>query len=506
MKEATLDRPAAYRPIEALQRHVADADRSVADCAWFRSVKLALVLPDDVELDAAQRELLEKLRHAFKAGGHEVQPEPTRDSDLILGFHTIPLSDAPLRSRIEEVVPPVVVQMRDRYNLDGLHPNLVVAVSVTEDLHNMPHVEVEELARVAMSRIGAFKMLFIKVDEATLDPEYYVFTTIEGGHPTIFRSAPDCFQELRDRLVTHACANEAGGYESVKDAITLEDWAKCRTVDYITAAGRRLGELGHLDPPVDVAEWASQERAQLVRFLLGWQRQAAGAMIAFAPDLQIPEQYRSNTFTGTPIVTCTGREDVDKTDMQRDEVVAVTLRDDALYAFGIEGKRIKGPSIEGDELVGGMMASEPVRLSKHPEGYVFDPQGDIVVPRIGAIVHTHRGVEEVRPIQVNGREVNVVEHIRPNVEDFPYAVGCGKDMMFEISRDGMARSIGASDADSPALIGMFDVANHGTNFFVYVAPRPGTNVIPRNPFENFLRLVDPDDLGALKLTDEVPQF
>lgn len=506
MQEAIPDQPAIYHPIEELHRHVAGSDRSITKCAWFRPIKLALALLDETELDPAQRELLDRLTRAFKAGGHTIQARPSHDSDLILTFHTLPAEGGSLRGRIEEVDPPIAVRVRDRYDLEGLHSNLVVAVSVTEDLRALPHIEVEDLARMASARIGAFKMLFIKVDAASWTPEYYVFTTIEGGHPTISRSDPKCFEELRDRLVTHACANEAGGYEAVKNAIPQEDWVNCRTVDHIIAAGRRLGELGHLDPPVDVEDWASRERAQLVKFLLGWQRQAAGAIIAFAPDLEVPEPYRSATFTGTPIVTCTGREEVDKTNMRRDDVVAVSLRDGTLYAFGVEGRRLKGPSIEGDELVGGMMASPPVRLSEHPEGYVFDPHGDIIVPRIWAIVHTHRGVKEVHPIRVNGRSIQVVEHVRPNVQEFPYAVGCGKDMMFEISRDGMARSAAAANLESPVVVGMFDVANHGTNFFLYCAPRPGTNIIPRDPFENFLNLLDPAVYGAIKLTTEVPQF
>lgn len=503
--ESTLERTAIYRPVEELHDHVAAVERSVADCAWFRPVKIATALLDQSELDVAQTELLERLSRSFAAGGHTIQPEPTRDSDIILAFHSIPAGDSPIEERMAEVEPLVVLQVRDRYDLEGLHPNLVLVVSVTDDLAALPHVEVESVARMAMGRIGAFKVLFIKTDRETGAADYYVFATIEGGHPTIDRSDPDCFDELRDRLVTHACAKEAGGYTPLRNAIPQAGWEACRTVDYLTDVGRQLGALGHLDPPVDAAQWISEGRAQLVRFLLGWQRQAPGAIIAFAPDLKVPDEYRSPTFTGVPIVTCTGREEVDKTNMQRDEVVAVSLRDGTLYAFGVEGQRLKAPSIEGDELVGGMLASPTVRLAEHPDGYVIDPDGDIVVPRIWAIVHTHRGVEEVRPIRVGGREVQVVEHIRPNVEAFPYAVGCGKDMMFDISRDGMARSA-AADPDSPAIIGMFDVANHGTNFFLYCAPRPGTQVIPRNPFENFLALVDPDGYAAIKLTTEVPQF
>ncbi|MFQ5858789.1 MAG: hypothetical protein ACE5LU_24575 [Anaerolineae bacterium] len=507
MHEAILDRPVTYHPIEELQEHVAGSDRSVAKCAWFRPVKFASVLLDESELDAAQRELLTSLERAFKASGHMIESEPSRDSDLILAFHTVPMGDGSLWERIKEVDPPIIVAVRDRYELDRLHPNLVVAITVTEDLRAVPHVEVEDLARMAMARIGAFKLLFIKVDAAIWTPEYYVLTTIEGGHPTISRSGSRCFEELRDRLVTHACANEAGGYEAVKNAIPYEVWEDCRTVDYIAGVGRRLGEMGHLDTPWDAQRVVGPERTRLIRFLLGWQRQAAGAMIAFAPDLEVPEVYRSPQFTGTPIVTCTGREEVDKTNLRRDEdLVAVSLRDGTLYAFGVEGRRLKGPSIEGDELVGGMMASPPVRLSEDPEGYVFDPDGDIIVPRIWAIVHTHRGVEEVRPIEIDGRRVHVVEHIRPNVEQFPYAVGCGKDMMFDISRDGMARATAATNFDSPTVVGMFDVANHGTNFFLYCAPRPGTNVIPRDPFENFLNLLDPAAYGAIKLTKEVPQI
>jgi len=497
-----------YRPIQALKEHVASSRGPVADCEWFRPIRLGLVLLKGIEaLDDAQRELLRNLKAAFLQAGHTVERRPSRDSDLILSFYTIPPGTEPLRERIVEVHPPLAVAVRDLYDLDGLHPNLVVVVTVTEDLRGLSHVEMEDLARLAMARIGAFKVLFIKAHRVSRATESYVLTTMEGGHPTIFRSDPHCFEELRDRLVTHACASEAGGYEPLKDAIAYEDWRNCRTVDYIVRAGRRLGELGHLDAPIDVGRWVSPERTQLIRFLLGWQRQAAGAMIAFAPDLQVPDRYRSAQFTGACVVTCTGREEVDKTNLRRDDdLVAVALHDGVLHAFGIEGRRLKGPSIEGDELVGGMLASPPVRLSRHPEGYVFDPNGDIVVPRIWAIVHTHRGVEEVRALDLNGQEVHVVAHILPNVHDFPYAVGCGKDIMFDMSRDGMAKAVAADDLRSPTVVGIFDVPNHGTNFLIYCAPRPGTKIIPRNPFENLLSVLDPEAYGAIKLTKEVPQI
>lgn len=498
-----------YHPIKELQRHVDGSERSINECQWFRPVIVADALIDETELDPAQQEFHEKMHEAFLAGGHARQTEPTEDSEIILAYPNIPRVDRPLRERLIEEENTLAEQVRDSYNIEGLHPNLIPVVTVTDNLLDMPHTEVEDVARTAMGRIGAFKVLFIKVNEDSLKPKYYVFTTIEGGHSTTFGSDPNCFEELRDRLVTHACANEAGGYEAIRNAISKEDWANCRTIDYIINAGRKLGELDHLDPPFDVEQWTSRERAQLVKFLLGWQRQAAGAIIAFAPNLQIPDEYGQPPFTGTPIVTCTGREEVDKTNMQRDEVVAVSLEGNVLHAFGVGDGRIKAPSIEGDELVGGIIASPPVRLIEHPQGYAFDPDGDIVVPRIWAIVHIHRGVEEVHPIRLNGQDVHVVEHILPNVEQFPYAVGCGKDMMFEISRDAMARSQvaqAAEEFDSPAVVGMFDVANHGTNFFLYCAPRPGTNIIPRDPFENFLNLVDPDAYGAIKLTTEVPQI
>ncbi|MGB5931860.1 MAG: hypothetical protein WBH57_02175 [Anaerolineae bacterium] len=496
------------RPIQALKAHVASSRQLVGHCEWFRPIRLGLALLNGIEaLDDAQRELLRNLKAAFLQAGHTVQSQPSRDSDLILSFYTIPPGTEPLRERVVEVHPPLAVAVRDHYDLDGLHPNLVVVVTVTEDLHGLSHVEMEDLARLAMARIGAFKVLFIKAHRVSRATEYYVFTTIEGGHPTIFRSIPHCFEELRDRLVTHACAREAGGYKPVKDAIPYEDWQNCCTVDYIVRAGRRLGELGHLDAPIDVGRWVSPERTQLIRFLLGWQRQAAGAMIAIAPDLQVPDRYRSNQFTGACIVTCTGREEVDKTNLRRDDdLVAVALHHGVLHAFAVEGRTLKRPSIEADELVGGMLASPPVRLSRHAEGYVFDPNGDIVVPRIWAIVHTHRGVEELRAVDLNGQEVQVVAHILPNVQDFPYAVGCGKDIMFDISRDAMAKAVATANLDSPTVVGIFDVPNHGTNFFIYCASRPGTKIIPRNPFENLLNLLDPDVYGAIKLTTEVPQI
>jgi len=371
---------------------VASSHRKIEHCAWFRPVRLGLALLDGVEaLDDAQKELLRGLEAAFRQAGHTIQPRPSNDSDLILSFHKVPPGTAPLRERIVEVDPPLAVAVRDRYDLDGLHPNFVVAVTVIEGLRALPHVEMEDLARLAMARIGAFKMLFIRVHPISQAAEYYVFASMEGGHPAIFRSNPHCFEELRDRLVTHACAKEAGGYKRVKDAISYGDWHNCRTADYIVQAGRRLGDLGYLDAPWEAARVVSPERTRLIKFLLGWQRQSPGALIAFAPDLELPETYRFAPFTGACIVTCTGREEVDKTNLRRDEdLVAVALQDGLLHAFGIEGRKLKGPSIEGDELVGGMLASPPVRLSPHPDGYVFDPEGEIVVPGIWAIVHTHR--------------------------------------------------------------------------------------------------------------------
>ena len=506
VEEAVLERTSVYYPIRVLEQQIAASNRSVESCTWFRSVRFASVVPNGTRLDAAQSELYQQLISAFEDGGHLIQSEPSLDTDLIIEYYAASLEGGSLWERIEEVTPLLMVGVRDDYRLGALHPNLVVAITVTEDLLSMSHVEVEETARMVKARLGTFKMLFVKVDPETYETEYYMFTTIEGGHPVVQRSNPRCFEELRDRLVTHACANEAGGYEPVTDAISVAAWRACESADFIADVGRWMGQMGHLDAPWHARHVATAERARMIGMLLGWQRQAAGAMIAFAPDIEVPVSYRTPPFTGAPIVTCTGRDGVDKTNLHRDtDLVAVSLKNDILYAFGVEGRRLKGPSIEGDELVGGMMASPAVRLSPHPDGYVYDPDGEIVVPRIWGIVHTHRAVEELRPIMIDGREADVVKHVKLNIDEYPYAVGCGKDMMFDISRDGMARTISVVDEESPALVAMFDVANHGTNFFIYCAPRPGTNVIPRNPFENFYNLLDPAGYAAIKLTTEVPQ-
>jgi hypothetical protein len=491
-----------YRPIRTLLNYAQTSPRKIGDCDWFRPVSVAAACLEP--LDACQEDLLHGLEEAFGRAGHRFAHEPNAETELVIAFTAADEGDGPLSSRIAEPEMPLLVTISDRYKLQHL-PKLLIVVTIRDELQRRTQEEMQELGWTSMARLGSYLVLFAKSsDQGPAD--YYVMSTLEGGHPLIERNGPDCFDQIRDRLITHVCANDVSDHVAAENVIPLNAWKNCRTVDAVVAAGRRLGQLGHFDPPVGLDAFVSPQRQRQLRGFLKWDQQAAGALIAFAPDLRVPGESDGG-FTGTCIVTCTGKAEVDKTDLKRDEdLVAVAKRQDRLYAFGTDGLSMKPPSVEGEELAGGMMAAPAVRLSKCSTGYVFDPNGEFVVPKIWAVVHLHRGVEEVNQLVHDESEHPLFIHVLPNFRDFPFAVGCGKDLMFEVSHDAIGRAIGLAGENDSLLAAMFDVPNHGTNFFVFCAPRPGTDIIPEDPFENLFYLLDPQEQGALKLTTEVPQI
>ena len=227
--------------------------------------------------------------------------------------------------------------------------------------------------------------------------------------------------------------------------------------------------------------------------------------MAFATDLP---KINSLPWTGLPVVTSSGRFGTVKTDLQLDDLVPVVpLKVQSEKGFDlkvgtlpVEGYRVKKPSVEAEEFTHPLLDLSEVdrekyllRLTKVDGGYVYDREGDIVVPPFRGVIHLHRGFSLKDSPRVAG--------VDADISRFP-PVGCGVDLMFGMSHDAMKRAFDLwLQGGRRASVLAFPVPNHGTNLFVTWAIDEN-GVIPDYPFASVEEVVNS---GELVFTEEVPQ-
>lgn len=515
-------------PTELLREEAARSKREIENCWWFRQagpVQIDLDFPEgesrkEIATDQRFRRLIKGLSASLQQQGHKKPGRPDKSSDMIIGFHRLPAEPVSLFDRVQEIYP-LALAASKKYDTNVLEQNYTAVVAIEDDIPRMKKREMERAVRMLMGRLGALKIII-------LHPEYYALATMEGGFGIEPVDKPGAIDRLRDRLVTHAIAQESGKYESVKDVISEQQWQRSPVPLFITDAFRRLGEWGNIDKPFDLRSVVSEERARLIERVMGWSRQSESAGAAFDPQIRVPEEYRMGEATGVIMATASGRFGADKTNMNpKKDITPVTIvprpdyqpsKDDPLslhgferYALGIEGRGESiPPSIEYDEMSVPFRYSELVRVSPHPDperkGWWLDPNGEIFIPRVRGFVHIHQGISEIRPQIFWGKNaLQLVEYVSANLKDYPYPVGCGKDVMFACTADAVRRSHGVHDLESGYLLILFDAIDHGTNILILTEPLPGRDFIPADPFEVLLSLLDPEK-GAIKLTDEIAQI
>lgn len=510
------------RPIQALREQAILSDRQIKECWWYHPVQIDFdVLEDRRPSDPSQLRLFQDLSSSITDQGHPFPTRPNEKSDLILAFHNIPKGEGSLMDRVMEVDPPMIMTASQNYQINAFQKNYTVVVTLDEDIAQMDKREAEKITRMLMVRLGALKILMIHPDsEGT--PKYYALGTMEGGLAVEDASKQGAIDRLRDRLVTHACARESGSFEKVPDIVSQDEWELSRTPAYIAAASRQLAKWGYIDKPFDLRTVCSPKRTGLIHRIMGWSRQSESAIAAYMWDVNIPERYQMGQATGTIVSSRSGRWGADKTKLQREETIPVAIvprndyhpgADDPLslygfdrYSLGIEGQDIFGPSIEFDEMSAAILHSGLVRVRRDDElgGFILDSEGELFLPRVRGFVHIHQGVEEIQAGKKywDTSAASLVEYVPANFTDYPYPVGCGKDIMFACSTDAAKRSRGVRNISSGVQVVLFDALDHGTNVLLLTEPIPGTNFIPDNPFETFLKLVDRES-GAVVFTDEL---
>ena len=383
----------------------------------------------------------------------------------------------------------------------ALHPNFINTIFIEDNdglIRGLPYQGFLAFQWTLMAKLGAFKEIIVPYQrnaEGAVTDTQFILATLEGGHPTLEIS------ELARRLMVYGSGEEVGGYtERPEFDIPAEAWANSTVVEGLISLGKFLGERNVLSSPVVLSELVKDQKlAKLLSVLARWSRQAEGAFMAFDPEIRVTGVELP--WAGLPILTSSGRFGAVKTDLTRDDLVAVVPRADGMVEVPlVGGNERKGPSVEAEEFtipLLGLASEYPgqflIRLSRVENGYILDSNGDIVVPCIRGVIHIHRGFESFLPENIIATPANLRE--------FP-PVGCGNQLMQVMSKDAMKRAVYLwHESGQKIEMSPFYVPNHGTNFFIFWTPnKDGT--IPLDPFEQFKNAVQQ---GELVLTQEVPQ-
>ena len=316
----------------------------LAALPWWRICRVDAVAPGQ----GAVQSFLDEVCKAFADQGHEVgRPASVAgvgkrvELDVLLVHIPVPAGPGTLLDRVTEQYPPLMVSLRRTGDVRGGVRNLVGVFEVDEPLAGAKHLEVVQLARVLMARVGAPKTLFVYPDPETGEILEATLCTMEGGHPSV---TTDIVRDIRDRLVAVACATEVNDrLDRIPESVQTSTFDAARSPRVLVAAGRRMGRLGLLPPPHRVTDYVSVTMASAYQRYLGIKGFSEGMMFVYDPDLQ------------ALVVTASGSFEVDKRDLRPEDVVVVDhrLADGRLRLLEVAGAGSEGALGRG---LGGRLA------------------------------------------------------------------------------------------------------------------------------------------------------
>lgn len=449
---------------------------SLTECKWFEPRTVAL-LNEPVPGDRVQIEFLPQLLSAFRAQSHNVVEQTSGKVNLMLATFDVPNDERPLAQRIPERPLPLSLTLMREYGLPKRPDNLVTFLTIRERITAMSHADAVDVARTAAARIGSPKVVFLSGNRATGELYEATYCTLEGGHPS---DTHDIVNQLRDRLVSAACAHDVGGeYRIIENAIPRAVWEKTRTPEALIQAGHRMATLRLLPAPKMVSDYVTPETARIYNRYLGMKGFSEGMLFAFDPD------------TGTLMVTASGSWDVDKRALKREEVVAIGgMKDGKVEVWAPEGIKPKGPSVEALEMYNLVQSVPLVRVSQNAQGeWRLDPNGAVTVPIIRGGVHVHVGVERVNEA--------FVENVPTNRRDFPYGFGCGTDLMKELAADSAQRARAITDPHDARQYARWQMLYHGDTVVELWKPATGGVAL-----QGLLDMYDPASVGAIAYTPD----
>ncbi|HEX5831536.1 MAG TPA: hypothetical protein VFY16_11180 [Gemmatimonadaceae bacterium] len=404
---------------------------------------------------------------------------------------------AELKRTLPEVYPRAIQFSRQLGVQPVLHPSFVNVIFVGDSsglIESLTASRKIALLRLLMAKLGATKIVLVPYcwtgpDEARCDR--LLLGTMEGGHPML-----DVRETARRLMILGSTTHVGGWTRSTDYGIAPEDWERSPVVRGLLELSTFLGTHQLLSEPVVIRELVNAPRlADTLIGLLNYSRQSEGAFWAIDHDLRYTDRRLAWPASGVfPLVTVSGRYGTVKTALGPEDVVAVIpMGSGSVEVVPVGDRETRGPSVEAEEFTLPLRDLPPVRVDRIDSGLRLVQRGGAALPPIRAGVHLHRGF-----LTPSSERIFVVP---TDVEAYP-PVGCGVDVMHEMSRDAMRRALQIwEQGGRRAAVALFYVPNHGMNAFLFWAPN-ARGIIPADPFEIFRQVIDS---GELVFVPDVPQ-
>ncbi|MDQ6887303.1 MAG: hypothetical protein M3068_08415 [Gemmatimonadota bacterium] len=498
----------------------AEAGRLPRAERWFRSP--TLLRNDDLELigeldpdiDSPVRELaqsiLDRIEGEFRRNGCTVHlwdgdrlPQSPERAVVLNPVFVGKLPEAALaafhrgtvneyKQALRETLPEVfarAIQIGRRMGLRPTpHPNFVNIILLDDSDRELRDLSFERkviFLRMMMTKVGGFKNVIVPYvrRKNRVDYDRVILSTLEGGQPVL---APE---EVARRLMIFGSTRSVGGWSKSEEySIATDDWRRSPAVRGLIALGNFLGRKRLLAEPILIRDLVRDAKlADTIIGLLNYSRQAEGAFWAIDHDLPYRDRSMPWSSTGVfPLVTVSGRYGTKKTELTHEDIVPVVpTAEGTVEVVQVGSNDSRGPSVEAEEFTLPLREMPPIRVAEIHGRLQVVSEGGIEVPPVRAGVHLHRGF-------ANPKSERVVV-VPTDVAEYP-PVGCGVDLMHEMSSYAMQRAVQLWESSGRrAAAAVFYVPNHGVNVFLFwTANRDG--VIPADPFALFEELVEEEEL------------
>jgi hypothetical protein len=430
---------------------------------------------------------------SFERLGHEVQPEPDNQTDLLLTsapfgeplgwrqallfslrrrfgldraptiftmVHTTAARFQGLISHFRQALVKEPPEPED-FEFPGLAPQ-AYNVLIEQGRRGGPVLALERLVQAQTKSINA--LLLVGDDRPE---EAYLFNLV-GAHPRVpFTDPESAYEDLVLRMVTTASTHEVTDHR-VEGEIERRAWDQAPTPGAMQRAALELGAREFFTEMVRIADLVQVP----------------------ALDQVVADQYSEGCFaTWDPalnglVATVTGSaRPVDKANLSEEDLALIVgLQPDGNGAVvcHVQGKVNDPPSSEAVEMM--EMDQALPRVSLSPEWEVAAE-----VPVVRSKLHGHRGVAAYNP--------RVVEHVHLDPAYYHFPVSCSTHAQAQAIRDAFADAESLQDPEDPRGLAFALLPGHG----IVVVEKW---IAGKAPFEHIWGAMD---TGDLEISRKIPQ-
>ncbi len=461
---------------------------------WVHQIRLAFIPgPASEEVEEFAGELLDH----FKKLGHEIQPLPTDETDVVLTTarfmepmnwrevvlfsvrRQFKLSRTPTVYTIVRASSQEVEQLLDKFgealkkqppdpadfDFPALNPT-AYRVLYEQGHRGGPILLLE---RLLQAYAKSLRLLFLVADG---HPEKVYHFDLVGANPeSKWEDGPDAFyDDIVWRIATTMSTHEVTQHLAVGDTLPHSVWESLSTPRAMSRAGKELGARNFFTDMVIISSIVS------VPAVSGSVASQYSEGCFSTWDPQVPGLVATVTGSARP---------VDKGHVTDDDLaVIVGVREGGIGALvrQVEGKRNDPPSSEAVE-----MKDMDSLLPQVTLGSEWGKAAGKQVPVVRSKLHGHRGIEAYDPARV--------EYVPLDEAYYHYPVSCATEAQAQAIKVAFSRSEALCSPDDPRQLAFTVLPGHGVVM--------GEKWVPgKEPFQLIWEFMD---AGALQVASQIPQ-